>query len=318
MALTLKKLGKIEKSLEGIFADDPDQLAEVQKSIAGVRAAMEQGDTFTKADLNAILGGDVEVTQIGKSGTEPTEEVHPLQPVFLELFKSLFAEDGTIRKGVTAQTAQEAFEGAYQKAANDFDGGIDAAVEATAIELGKSGQVNFGKRVNKAAVTGKDVDGDGADDEGHEDMDKMLKGSPAGRVILKTLKDLGEEVALLRGERDTAVFTKEAEEIGEGAGFATELRKIAAIDPKLAESIKKRLGAKNQLISKARAWGTELGEGGGSDAGDTAIEKMNALAKDKVSKSNGTLTFQKAFTQVCSEQPELYAQYSDEQRAARR
>ncbi|MFI5380732.1 MAG: hypothetical protein ACHRHE_15645 [Tepidisphaerales bacterium] len=290
-------------------------MAEIQKTLAGVRLAMEAGETFTKGDLNEILGGDVEVVQVAKA--EGEDEAHPLQTPLLELYTKMFAEDGTIRKGVTSENAQAAFEATYQKMATEFDGAIDAAVEATAIELGKGGAVTFGKSGRKP-VTGKDTAGDGDDDAGHEDMDKMLKGSPAGRAILKQLTDLGAEVRLLRGERDTNVFAKKAEEIGEPASFAADLMKIHQIDPKLADSIGKRLGAKNQLITKARAWGTELGEGGQSEAGDTAIEKMNALAREKVSKSDGKLTLAKAFTQVCTEQPELYAQYGEEQRAARR
>lgn len=320
MALTLKKLDKIGKSLQGIFAGDPEQLAEIEKTLAGVRAAMELGETFTKSDLNDILGGDVEVTQIGKQGGEESGEdmEHPLQAPMLDLFGKIFNEDGTIRKGVTAQSAQSLFEETYQKMANEFDGAIDATVEAATIELGKGNRVQFGKRVGKGKgpVTGADNDGDSDDDAGHEDMDKMLKGSVAGRVLLKKMADLSSEVSLLRSERDTAVFTKQAAEIGEPAGFAVDLAKLHAIDPKLADSIKKRLGAKNQLLQKAQVWGAELGEGGeGGDAGDSAMAQMTTMAKEKASKSNGTLTFAKAFSQVCTEQPELYAKHREETRA---
>ena len=68
MALTIKKLDKIEKSLEGVF--DADQFVEVKKQLAGVRAAIEAGETFTKADLNEMLGGEIEVTsEPGKGST---------------------------------------------------------------------------------------------------------------------------------------------------------------------------------------------------------------------------------------------------------
>jgi|HubBroStandDraft_4_1064222.scaffolds.fasta_scaffold39288_3 hypothetical protein len=305
MALTIKKLDKIEKSLEGAL--DAETFEAVSKQIAGVREAINAGETFSKADLNEILGGEVEVTEVpvAKTATE-TEDSHPLQPFMIELFKALVDETGTIRKGVNPTRMQELFEATYQKMAADYDGAIDAAVEATAIELGKGQRLQFGKSRPAPVV-----------DEGNQTMSQLLKGVKGGDVILKTLSDLTAEVKLLKGERDTAVFTKQAEEIGEGAGFATDLQKLHALDPALATSISKRLGAKNAVLAKSAVWGAELGDGGGQGDGTTAIEKLNAEAREITKSSGGKVSFYKAFAQVCETNPDLYAEYQDEQRRRR-
>ena len=315
MALTIKKLDKIEKSLEGVF--DADQFVEVQKQLAGVRAAIEAGETFTKADLNEMLGGEIEITPVPEpvvKGTEPVDETHPLQPVFMDLYKALIDETGAIRKGVTGPRMQELFEAAYQKGAGEFDTAIDTTVEATAIELGKGNKLIFGKSGGKGKDKPAPASGNG--DEDGDDMAKMLKGVPGGAIILKTLTDLQSQVTLLKGERDVTVFTKQAADIGEPATFAADLQKLHHFDPALAASISKRLGAKNALLVKSQVWGAELGaDGQGTGDGSTALEKMNALAKERVSKSAGKLTLAKAFTQVCGEQPDLYQEYENDRRS---
>lgn len=309
MALTIKKLDKIEKSLAGAL--DADTFAEVQKQIAGVREAMNQGEIFTKSDLNEILGGEVEVTEmpVGESAPVASEDTHPLQPFMIELFKALVDKTGTVRKGVNPTRMQELFEETYQKMAADYDDAIDAAVEATAIELGNGPRLTFGKTKPAAVV-----------DNGDGTMAGLLKGVKGGDVIMKALTDLTAEVKLLKGERDQAVFTKQATDIGEGKGFASDLQKLHALDPALAASISKRLGAKNTLLQKSQVWGAELGDGSGLGDGTSAIEKLNAAAKELVSKStDGKMTFQKAFTTVCGSNPDLYNEYQDEQqRRARR
>jgi hypothetical protein len=317
MALTPKKLDKIEKSLEALMAGDPEEFAAVKKTLAGVRLAMEAGETFSKAELNELLGGaEVEVTQVEDvtKGDDISEEDHPMGPIMLDLFKSLFADDGTIRKGVTMQTAQQAFEKAYQASADVFDVAINAAVEATAIELGATQPATIGKG-KKKPVTGEDED--------CEDMEKaftkLLKGSPAGLSLLKKMADLETTVQTLQSERDTTVFAKQAADIGEPAAFGADLAKLHKLDPELAKVIQKKLGVKNELIAKSAAWGQELGSAGGNGGeGGTAYEQLNSAAREKVSKSDGKLTLAKAFTMICGEQPELYQRYQDEQRAARR
>lgn len=313
MSLTPKKLGKIEKALAGVYADNPAEFAEIQKKLAGVRAAMDQGEHFSKSDLQDILGGDVEVTPLNPiEKGEGADDDHPLAPIFLDFYKTLVDDKGVIRKGQDPAAMQEAFEKAYQAAADIFDTGLNAAVEAAAIEFTSAGVSLAKHKKNGKPVTGEDVE--------DEDMEKMLKGTVAGRAILKQLKDLGDTVQSLQAERDLSVFTKQASDIGEGAAFAPELAKLHKLDPKLAASIAKRLQTKNELISKSRAWGEELGDGGLTNGGDGAgaIEKMNTLAREKVTKSEGKMTFAKAFTQVCAEQPELYSQYQKEQREMRR
>jgi len=311
MALTTKKLDKVEKQLEAAGLE-PAQLADLKKSIAGVRAAMEGGETFSKSDLNEILGGEVEVTELPASVVtkgNATDDDHPVGPVLMGLFNDLYAD--RIQKGASVDGEKAAFEKAYQDLADIFDVAIDAACQATAIEFGKGSQVNFGKK-KKAVPAAEDCDDDV--------MEKMLKGSPAGMALLKKMSDLTSEVSLLRGERDTAVFTKQALDIGEGASFATDLAKLNGLDPALAASITKRLSGKNALLKQNAIWGQELGDGGQGNGGDgaSALEKMNTLAREVVSKSAGKTTFHKAFAEVCSQQPELYAQYQDERSAAKR
>jgi hypothetical protein len=315
MALSLKKLGKIEKSLGELLAANPAALEEVTKQIAGVRAAMEAGETFTKADLNSLLGGEVEVTELPIETAAEDEQVHPAAPPLMELFKSLFADDGTIRKGQNMQTAQEAFEKAYQAVARTYDAGIDAAVdaavEATAIELGVISKSGTGKKAP--------VDPEEEIEDMEKSLERLLKGTPGGVALLAKMAQLSTTVDTLRAERDTSVFAKQAADIGEPSAFGTELAKLHKLDPELAKTISKKLQVKNTLLAKSQAWGAELGEGGSQGGeGASAIEQMNQMAKEKVTKGEGKLTFAKAFTAVCQEQPDLYQRYQDEQRAARR
>lgn len=308
MALTAKKLDKMEKSFETIMSGAPEEFAEIKKTFDSVRAAMAEGDVFTKSDLNALLSGaDVEVDEtipVAKAGGTVEDEPHPVAPIMMELYKGLF-DNGQIKKGLDAGTAQSLFEKAYQDVADMFDVGVNAAVEATAIEFG--GTQPVAKKKPKP------------DCEDEDDMEKMLKGSPLGVAILKTLTTLGEKVSQLSSERDNAVFTKKAQEVGEPASMATAFAKLHALDPELADTITKALGRKNELLRKSSVWGEEIGAGGGGEAGGGAGDQINAKARDMVSKAApGTLTFQKAYVQVCQTEPQLYAQCQEEQRQARR
>ncbi len=314
MALTAKKLDKIQKTLTDVYGDDPETLAGIVVKLDGVRAAVTSGETVTKSDLQDILG---EVEIVAKTTETPAAEdmAHPMQGPTLELFKSIFDESGAIKKGMTVARGQELFEKFYETIAKEFDAGLEAAVEETALQLGGGSAVDFGKKGK-----GKPADGDG--DEDDETMTKFLKSAP-GQQILGAIEKLSKQVETLASERDHAVFAKQAEDIGEGEGFADDLALIHKTNPALADRLKKRLGAKNTLLKQNQLWGAEIGAGGTADGDSTAEARLNGFAKEKVSKGekddNGKkLTFAKAFTQVCQEQPDLYREYQDEKNARRR
>lgn len=320
--ITLNKLRQIEKSLEAVFEDDEDQLDAIGKSIDGLKAAIKKGESVTMDDVSDILG-DVMV-EIGKgepaAGTGDGVEApnDPLAPVMLELFGKLF-DGNQIRKGVTPQNAQELFDKAYTAMLGELDGAIQAAAEATAIELGKGKHVNFGKARRPKP---KDDEEDPEDCDEDQDMEKLLKGLGVPSRLIKKIGTLQGQVEQLQTERDLEAFSKTAEELGEPASFGAELLKLHKVDPKLADSIKKRLGTKNAALKKSGMWAAEIGGEGGA-GGASAFDQLTAKANEMVEKgSKGSdgkvLTFAKAFTEATHRNPDLYQEYRDEQRRGRR
>lgn len=336
--ISKKKLSQVEKTLEAVFADDEDTLAEVQKSLAGFRAAIEKGETVTMDDITEVLGEVVleksadepgEGTGGGAADTDGDGEVDPVSqvvaPAMLGLYKQLFDDKGSIKKGVSASDAQGLFDATFQgivkKLLPEFDAAIEAAAEAAAIELGKGNQVNLGKSGKKPVAAEEDEDCE------DEDMQKLLKslgvsGSGAGAVIQK-MQGLQRQVEALQEERDLEIFGKQAEDIGEGRKFGATLLKLHKLDPKLADEVKKRLNSKNELLRKGGEWSKEIGAGEGEEAGMTAYAQLSAKANEMVQKGEKDdrgrkLTFAKAFTIATERHPDLYQEYQAEEAAKRR
>ncbi len=318
--ITLKKLGSIEKSLQAVFADDEDALEDVTKSLAGLKAAIAKGEQVTMADVSDILGDVVIEKAIETPASAAVDGPQdPIAPIMEGLFKSIFGDDGQIKKGLTGETALELFNKAYGEALSVLDTGIEAAAEATAIELGHGDKVVFGKaKKPKPGQEDPEDAQDGGADEDCEDMEKLLKSLGVPAAVVKKIGALTSQVETLQAERDIEKFAKQADEIGEGAGFGPELLKLHQLDPKLAASISKRLKSKNEALRKSSVW-DEIGGEGGELAGSTAIAKLNAKATELVSKGEkdakgNKLTFAKAFTEVCNREPALYNEYLEESR----
>src|SRR5690349_13899693 len=125
--ITAKRLDALQKTLEAVFVEDPEQLESLTKGLDGLRAAIAKSETVTADDLADILG---EVVVEKTAGTPPPAAIadnaqDPLAPIFVGLFKSLFEDDGSIRKGVGDRGAQELFQKAYEKALGELDGAIE-------------------------------------------------------------------------------------------------------------------------------------------------------------------------------------------------
>jgi hypothetical protein len=328
--MTLKKLEQIAKSLEAVFDGDEEQLAAVEASVAGLRAAIEKGETVSVSDVSDILG-EIVITKAIDAEVHPEaqveEPIDPLAPLMRDLFAKIFDAEGKIQKGMDAPTAQALFQKTYTAMLGELDNAIGAAAEATAIELGQGDQVNFGKHApgrslrkpSPGSKPGEDGDAEQDNEDEEQDMEKLLKSLGVAPAIVKKIGALQATVDQLQTERDIALFSKQAEEIGEPASFGAELLRLHTIDPRMAESISKRLQTKNAALRKSAVWGQEIG-GEGSAAG-SASEKITARANELVEKGTKdakgqTMTFAKAFTRACEMHPDLYAEYQDERRRA--
>lgn len=329
--INLKQLRAIEKSLETVFSDDDEQLEAIGKSLDGLKAAIRKGDHVTMDDVSDILGEAV-IEKAVDDAAHPVSNgdeapADPLAPHMLDLFGKIFDDKGQIRKGVSAQSAQELFEAAYHKMLGELDGAIEATAEATAIELGQGGRVNFGKHApsrnpkkpSPGSEPGEDDDED--DDEDCDDMNKILKAAGVAPAVINKIAGLQAQVDTLQTERDLEEFGKAAVDVGEPESFGAELLKLHKIDPKLADSIKKRLGTKNAALKKGGMWAQEIG--GEGHANGSALDQLNAKANEMVEKGakdaqGRTMSFAKAFTEACNLNPDLYQEYRSEEDQKRR
>ncbi len=307
--ISVKRLDQVQKTLEAVFADEPDTLDTVTKGLEGLRAAIAKGDTVTADDLSDILGEVVVEKAVSTAANPVTLGDDPLSPIFLDLYKSVFEPDGTIKKGLKAETAQETFQKAYEAALGELDGAIEGAVEATAAEIGKA---------RKKPIDPEDTK-DGGVDEDCEDMTKLLKSMGVSPAMVGKIAKMQTTIDELQAKDNLQTFTKMAEDAGQGAEFAKTLLALHNADPKLVEPIVKRLKTAAELLKKSDGWSREIG-GAASPEGGTSLEQLNAHARDIVSKGEPDakgkkMTFAKAFTAVCERHPELYTEYQREQRA---
>ncbi|MDE2096234.1 MAG: hypothetical protein KGL39_03245 [Patescibacteria group bacterium] len=324
MALSAERLDEIKKALLTSVEGDPEAVAEVNKSFAGLEAAVAGGEAITADDLSDIIG-DVVVSKENQPAAPAPEPMDPLAPLFVELHKALVGDDGLVRKGIDRAAVEKAIQATYEKALGMLDQAIEGAVEATVDQIGDP-SVAFGKAKEKQQhdEVGRDKAGDGdgdGDGEGDDDMDKMLKalqGAGVPASLIRKMADQHSRIEQLEAERDLAKFTKMAEEIGEGRNFATTLMKLHQDAPEAAAEIVKRLRTKNEALRKSAVWSGEIGGDGGEVTG-SAIEQLNGHARELVQKGEKDargrpMTFAKAFTEVCTRYPELYAQYQQENR----
>ena len=326
--ITLAKLAQVQKAMEVALDGDTEALAAFGLGMDGLRAAVKKGEMVTSADLSDILG-EIVITKAVEQAAQPVQVAtdgpqDPMAPILLDLFNKTYGDQ--IAKGADLTKEQDLFNKAWEACVGQLDAAIGAAAEATAIELGKGEQVNFAKDwqdgdPKKAKTPGQDDDDDD-DDEDSEDMEKILKSLGASPVLINKIGALSAKVEKLETERDLELFIKAATDIGEPASFGAELLRLHNIDPRLADSVKKRLSTKNAALKKGNMWSTELGAAEGTGSAGAA-ERITAAANEAIKKGEKdekgrVLTFYKAFTQVCARDPELYREYQDEQARAKR
>jgi hypothetical protein len=123
--------------------------------------------------------------------------------------------------------------------------------------------------------------------------------------LQKSKDDAAEAVAINKAKSWSNLST-DAESMGK------MLRQLEVAKPELAKSLEDLLVATNEQLKTAGLF-TTLGKDAGASGGD-AITKLNSLAKARVD-SKEFASFEKAFTKVAQENPELVAQYNAEKEA---
>jgi hypothetical protein len=258
---------------------------------------------------------------------------------FAALAKSLGDEGGEGTAGNEPDPVQDFMKGLYSSVATIVkakDGDKEALLQETfqkafeslgsiCEEIGEFGfaaghDVGLKKAKKQPAGEGADPE-DNEDPADEEDMAKFLKSvSPKIGAYVTTLEKSvaksNERLAVLEGERDTAVFAKRAKEVGEGDAFAATLRKVAKVDPKLADEMLGFAKAKNDAIRKGGLF-SEHGGDNGAESGASAADQLAAKATEIMKASSGKVTYAKAFTEACSAHPDIYNQHLREQRGAR-
>lgn len=311
---------EIEKAFEGL--SDPAQKAAFVaafKAIAKANSATRGGKRVPVAsgsqgheagddeNINAGDGGNADHANAGdeQEGGEETGGDSYAKSLVQDIMLGLFDAATAIRKakGVDQEAALRT---AFEKAFVDLTAAFD-----------EQGQLSYAAGIAKAKPAEDDGE-DGEDDD--EDMEKvMAKASgPVQKLIAKLLGgqvELTKQLKALTDARDTEAFAKQAEDAGETAEFAELLKGIAAVNPKLAETVRKTVANKNAVLDAALAKSglmREVGSDNAGAAGGAALTALNAHATELVTKSvtgGKPMTFQKAFAEACKLHPELYAQH---------
>ena len=184
-------------------------------------------------------------------------------------------------------------------------------LEKTKAELDKS------KKMKKADET-----------EEVETVDSLIKSAP--EPLRKMLADLEQEKSdalakaaqadeVLKSER-TARANAEAVEKAKAWKFLSldaekigpALRQLAEVDAELAKSVEEALASVNAQAESANIF-AEIGKSANPTTGN-AYEQLTSMAKSATETNNG-LTFEQAFANVVTSNPDLYAQYLSEKGA---
>lgn len=184
-------------------------------------------------------------------------------------------------------------------------------LEKTKAELDKS------KKMKKADET-----------EEVETVDSLIKSAP--EPLRKMLADLEQEKSdalakaaqaeeVLKSERTTRANAEAVEKAkawkflsldAEKVGPA--LRQLAEVDAELAKSVEEALTSVNAQAESANIF-AEIGKSANPTTGN-AYEQLTSMAKSATETNNG-LTFEQAFANVVTSNPDLYAQYLSEKGA---
>jgi len=166
------------------------------------------------------------------------------------------------------------------------------------------------------------------DTEEVESVDSLIKSAPEPlRKMLASLEQdktdalakAAQVEAVLKSERTTRAdadsiekakawkfLSLDAEKIGPA------LRQLAEVDADLAKSVEEALSSVNAQAESANIF-AEIGKSANPTSGN-AYEQLTSMAKSATETTNG-LTFEQAFAQSVSANPDLYKQYLNEKGA---
>ena len=151
--------------------------------------------------------------------------------------------------------------------------------------------------------------------------DEFMKSAPESVVkMIENFKKQAETATEeLRKEREAKA---DAEAIEKAKGFANlnldaekvgpALRRLSTVDADLAKSVEEILTSVNAQAESANIF-AEIGKSADFTTGD-AYSRLTALAKSAVEEGNAK-SFEQAFANVASSNPELYVQYRNEKGA---
>lgn len=167
--------------------------------------------------------------------------------------------------------------------------------------------------------------------EGKESEDEMAKSATAAdefmksapESVVKMIEDFKKQAESateeLRKEREAKA---DADAIEKAKGFANlnldaekvgpALRRLSTVDSDLAKSVEDILASVNAQAESANIF-AEIGKSADFTTGD-AYGRMTAMAKSAV-EDGSAKSFEQAFANVASQNPELYVQYRNEKGA---
>ena len=159
--------------------------------------------------------------------------------------------------------------------------------------------------------------------ESEETEDEMDYMKSAPESVVKMIEDFKKQAETateeLRKEREAKA---DAEAIEKAKGFSNlnldaekvgpALRRLSTVDADLAKSVEEILTSVNAQAESANIF-AEIGKSADFTTGD-AYGRLTAMAKSAVEQGNAK-SFEQAFADVASSNPELYVQYRNEKGA---
>ena len=157
-------------------------------------------------------------------------------------------------------------------------------------------------------------------DETEDEMEYMKSAPESVVKMIENFKKQAETATEeLRKEREAKA---DAEAIEKAKGFSNlnldaekvgpALRRLSTVDADLAKSVEEILTSVNAQAESANIF-AEIGKSADFTSGD-AYSRMTAMAKSAVEEGNAK-SFEQAFANVASSNPELYVQYRNEKGA---
>ena len=216
------------------------------------------------------------------------------------LDETLTEEDSTMEETTTAATDAQ-----VEKAEMTLE---DAMKKIAELE-GKLSEMEMSKEEDKS------------ESDKTEDEMEYMKSAPES--VVKMIEDFKKQAETateeLRKEREAKA---DAEAIEKAKGFSNlnldaekvgpALRRLSTVDADLAKSVEEILTSVNAQAESANIF-AEIGKSADFTSGD-AYGRLTAMAKSAVEEGNAK-SFEQAFANVASSNPELYVQYRNEKGA---